>query len=110
MPSICSTTRSRRSTDCCRRLPCCRTGAFYRLVTALALEEALAENGLSGDQDLLLKRLRKLKSELDTMDWRDQRAWKGCSARSTISTRPARQRRPGVRTSWLTNGRVFGKF
>jgi hypothetical protein len=50
-------------------------GLFDRLVTAL--EEALAENALSGDEDLLLKRLRKLKSELDTMDWSDQRAWKG---------------------------------
>jgi hypothetical protein len=35
------------------------------------------EIGLSNAQDLLLKRLRKLKSELDTMDWCDQRAWKG---------------------------------
>jgi ParB-like chromosome segregation protein Spo0J len=51
-------------------------GLFNRLVTAL--EEALAENALSGAQDLLLlKRLRKLKSELDTMDWSDQRAWNG---------------------------------
>jgi hypothetical protein len=50
-------------------------GLFDRVVTAL--EEALAENALSGDEDLLLKRLRKLKSELDTMDWSDRRAWKG---------------------------------
>jgi hypothetical protein len=49
-------------------------GLFDRLVTAL--EEALADNALSGDEELLLKRLRKLKSELDTMDWSDQRAWK----------------------------------
>ena len=26
---------------------------------------------------MLLERLRKLKSDLDTMDWSDQRAWKG---------------------------------
>jgi hypothetical protein len=50
-------------------------GLFDRLVAAL--EEALAENALSVDEDLLLKRLRKLKSDLDTMDWSDQRAWKG---------------------------------
>jgi hypothetical protein len=49
-------------------------GLFDRLVTAL--EEALADNALTGDEELLLKRLRKLKSELDTMDWNDQRAWK----------------------------------
>jgi hypothetical protein len=46
-------------------------GLFVRLVTAL--EEALAEKVLSGGEALLLKRLRKLKSELDTMDWSDQR-------------------------------------
>ena len=39
------------------------------------LEEALADNSLTGDEELLLKRLRKLKVELDTMDWSDQRAW-----------------------------------
>jgi hypothetical protein len=46
---------------------------FDRLVTGL--EEALAENSLTGDEELLLKRLRKLKVELDTMDWSDPRAW-----------------------------------
>jgi len=48
-------------------------GLLDRLVTAL--EEAQVENALSGDEDLLLKRLRKLKADLDTMDWNDQRAW-----------------------------------
>jgi hypothetical protein len=49
-------------------------GLFDRLVTAL--EEALADNSLTADEEMLLKRLRRLKSELDTMDWSDQRAWK----------------------------------
>jgi hypothetical protein len=48
-------------------------GLFERLVTAL--EEAQSESSLTGDEELLLKRLRKLKDELDTMDWSDQRAW-----------------------------------
>jgi hypothetical protein len=65
MPSICSTALPRRSTDRCQRSPLPDGGLFDRLVTAL--EEALAEGAPSGGENLLLKRLRKLKSELDTM-------------------------------------------
>ena len=48
-------------------------GLFDRLVGAL--EEAQSDGGLRGDEDLLLKRLRKLKGDLDSMDWNDQAAW-----------------------------------
>ena len=48
-------------------------GLFDRLVGAL--EEAQSDSALSGDEDVLLKRLRKLKGDLDTMDWTDQTAW-----------------------------------
>jgi hypothetical protein len=48
-------------------------GLFDRLVGAL--EEAQTDGPLSGDEDVLLKRLRKLKAELDSMDWTDQAAW-----------------------------------
>ena len=48
-------------------------GLFDRLVNAL--EEAQSDGRLSGDEDVLLKRLRKLKGDLDTMDWTDQAAW-----------------------------------
>jgi hypothetical protein len=48
-------------------------GLFDRLVGAL--EDAQSDGQLSGDEDLLLKRLRKLKDDLDRMDWSDQVAW-----------------------------------
>ena len=48
-------------------------GLFDRLVGAL--EEAQSDSALSGDEDMLLKRLRKLKGDLDSMDWTDQAAW-----------------------------------
>ena len=48
-------------------------GLFDRLVGAL--EEAQSDGRLRGDEDLLLKRLRKLKGDLDSMDWTDQAAW-----------------------------------
>ena len=48
-------------------------GLFDRLVGAL--EEAQSDSALSGDEDVLLKRLRKLKGDLDSMDWTDQAAW-----------------------------------
>jgi hypothetical protein len=50
-------------------------GLLVRLVTAL--EEAHSKGALSGDEDLLLKRLRRLTSDLDAMDWSNGRAWKG---------------------------------
>jgi len=48
-------------------------GLFDRLVSAL--EEAQSDGRLSGDEDILLKRLRRLKNDFDTMDWNDQGAW-----------------------------------
>ena len=48
-------------------------GLFDRLVTAL--EDAQADMPLSGDEDVLLKRLRRLKEDLDRMDWSDGAAW-----------------------------------
>jgi hypothetical protein len=48
-------------------------GLFDRLVAAL--EEAQSDGPLSSDEDLLLKRLRKLKDDLDRMDWGDEAAW-----------------------------------
>ena len=48
-------------------------GLFDRLVNGL--EEAQSDGRLSGDEDVLLKRLRRLKGDLDTMDWSDQTAW-----------------------------------
>jgi len=48
-------------------------GLFDRLIGAL--EDAQTDGPLSGDEDVLLKRLRKLKEDLDRMDWNDQAAW-----------------------------------
>jgi hypothetical protein len=48
-------------------------GLFDRLVSAL--EEAQADSPLSGDEDVLLKRLRRLKEDLDSMNWNDEAAW-----------------------------------
>jgi hypothetical protein len=48
-------------------------GLFDRLVNAL--EDAQADMPLSGDEDVLLKRLRRLKEDLDSMDWSNQAAW-----------------------------------
>jgi hypothetical protein len=48
-------------------------GLFDRLIGAL--EDAQSDGPLSGDEDVLLKRLRKLKDDLDGMDWADQAAW-----------------------------------
>ena len=48
-------------------------GLFDRLIAAL--EEAQTESTLTGDEEFLLKRLRRLKTELESMDWRDQAAW-----------------------------------
>lgn len=48
-------------------------GLFDRLIAAL--EEAQSETTLTGDEEQLLKRLRRLKAELESMDWRDQAAW-----------------------------------
>ncbi len=48
-------------------------GLFDRLVSAL--EEAQVDAPLSGDEDVLLKRLRQLKDDLDSMDWSDEAAW-----------------------------------
>jgi hypothetical protein len=48
-------------------------GLFDRLVNAL--EEAQAEAPLSGDEDVLLKRLRQLKDNLDGMNWNEEAAW-----------------------------------
>ncbi len=48
-------------------------GLFDRLVSAL--EEAQVDAPLSGDEDMLLKRLRRLKEDLDRMDWADDAAW-----------------------------------
>jgi hypothetical protein len=50
-------------------------GLFDRLVNAL--EDAQADMPLSGDEDMLLKRLRRLKEDLDRMDWSNQTAWVG---------------------------------
>ena len=50
-------------------------GLFDRLVNAL--EDAQADTPLSGDEDMLLKRLRRLKEDLDRMDWSNQTAWAG---------------------------------
>ena len=48
-------------------------GLFDRLVNAL--EEAQADAPLSGDEDVLLKRLRQLKDNLDGMNWNEEAAW-----------------------------------
>jgi len=48
-------------------------GLFDRLVGAL--EEAQSDGRASGDEDFLLARLRKLKGDLEAMDWADQAAW-----------------------------------
>lgn len=48
-------------------------GLFDRLVGAL--EEAQSDGRASGDEDFLLARLRKLKGDLEGMDWADQAAW-----------------------------------
>ena len=48
-------------------------GLFDRLVNAL--EEAQADMPLSGDEEALLKRLRRLKEDLDRMDWGSEAAW-----------------------------------
>ena len=48
-------------------------GLFDRLVSAL--EEAQVDAPLSGDEDVLLKRLRQLKDNLDSMNWSEEAAW-----------------------------------
>ena len=48
-------------------------GLFDRLVNAL--EDAQADMPLSSDEDVLLKRLRRLKEDLDSMDWSNEAAW-----------------------------------
>ena len=48
-------------------------GLFDRLVGAL--EEAQVDAPLSGDEDVLLKRLRQLKDNLDSMNWSEEAAW-----------------------------------
>jgi hypothetical protein len=40
-----------------------------------ALEDAQADMPLSSDEDVLLKRLRRLKEDLDSMDWSNEAAW-----------------------------------
>ncbi len=49
-------------------------GLIERLINGL--EESHAENRLRDDEHILLSRLRRLKSELDQMDWSDESAWK----------------------------------
>jgi hypothetical protein len=49
-------------------------GLIDRLVAAL--EEGHAENRLRDDEHVLLSRLRRLKAELDRMDWSDAGAWR----------------------------------
>jgi hypothetical protein len=49
-------------------------GLLERLIAAL--EEGHAENRLRDDEHILLGRLRRLKSELDRMDWSDAGAWR----------------------------------
>ena len=49
-------------------------GLIDRLVAAL--EEGHAENRLRDDEHILLSRLRRLKAELERMDWSDGGAWR----------------------------------
>ena len=49
-------------------------GLIDRLIGAL--EEGHAENRLRDDEHVLLSRLRRLKAELDRMDWSDAGAWR----------------------------------
>jgi hypothetical protein len=49
-------------------------GLIDRLVAAL--EEGHAENRLRDDEHILLSRLRRLKTELERMDWADAGAWR----------------------------------